>query len=540
MGKRRLTNTRLRVDFSKSQEELDVPNLLMLQKDSYDSFLYSNDSRESGIERVLKSIFPIQDSAGRVTLEYAGCEFGKQKYTIAETMVRGLTYSIPLKIKIRLVLWDKDDKGEQVGVKDIKEQTIYVREIPLMTDRVSFIINGVERVVVNQLHRSPGVIFKEDESNTSANKLIYTGQIIPNMGAWLYFEYDAKDIMYVRINKRRKMPVTILFRALGYSKQQIIQMLYPVLDVSVKKDKFYIPFNPNDIEGSLEYDLINEKGQVVLPAGKRFNKKRIRDLNEQNISYDKVEFSTTNLLNTYLAEPVIDSKSGEVILDTLSPLNEANIKKLNDNKITKFKIIHDTAPGYDNSIINSFLADMESLKNIRQTEKIDDECDLAAIRIYKVMRPAEPVTREVAHKFIEQLFFDPSRYDLTGVSRMKMNHKLNLKVPDYVSVLTYEDIIETVKYLMQVRNGKGRIDDRDHLGNRRIRAIGELLANELHSGLVKMQKSIKDKLTQQTSFENVMPHDLISSKMITSTIMEFFASGQFRYQRLRIKGDFPH
>lgn len=526
MGKRRLTNTRLRVDFSKSQEELDVPNLLMLQKDSYDSFLYSNDSRESGIERVLKSIFPIQDSAGRVTLEYAGCEFGKQKYTIAETMVRGLTYSIPLKIKIRLVLWDKDDKGEQVGVKDIKEQTIYVREIPLMTDRVSFIINGVERVVVNQLHRSPGVIFKEDESNTSANKLIYTGQIIPNMGAWLYFEYDAKDIMYVRINKRRKMPVTILFRALGYSKQQIIQMLYPVLDVSVKKDKFYIPFNPNDIEGSLEYDLINEKGQVVLSAGKRFNKKRIRDLNEQNISYDKVEFSTTNLLNTYLAEPVIDSKSGEVILDTLSPLNEANTKKLNDNKITKFKIIHDTAPGYDNSIINSFLADMESLKNIRQTEKIDDECDLAAIRIYKVMRPAEPVTREVAHKFIEQLFFDPSRYDLTGVGRMKMNHKLNLKVPDYVSVLTYEDIIETVKYLMQVRNGKGRIDDRDHLGNRRIRAIGELLANELHSGLVKMQKSIKDKLTQQTSFENVMPHDLISSKMITSTIMEFFASGQ--------------
>ena len=525
MGKR-LTNTRLRVDFSKNKEGLDVPNLLMLQKDSYDSFLKGYEGRESGIERILKSIFPIHDNAGRVTLEYVGCEFGKQKYTIVETMVRGLTYSIPLKITIRLVLWDKDDNGGQIGVKDIKEQVIYVREIPLMTDRVSFIINGVERVVVNQLHRSPGVIFKEDETNISTNKLLYTGQIIPNIGAWLYFEYDAKDIMYVRINKRRKMPVTILFRALGYSKQQIIQMLYPVLDVSVKQDKFYVPFSPDDIEGSLEYNLINDKGQVVLLAGKRFNKKHIKDLKEQGISYDKVELPTTNLSKAYLAEPIVDAKTGEVILDVLTPMNEANIRKTIESKITKFKIIHDTAIGYDNSIINSFLADMDSLKNIRQIEKIDNECDLAAIRIYKVMRPAEPVTREVAHRFIEQLFFDPSRYDLTGVGRMKMNHKLNLKVPDYVSVLTYDDIIGTVKYLMQVRNGRGRTDDRDHLGNRRIRAIGELLANELHSGLVKMQKSIKDKLTQQTSFENVMPHDLISSKMITSTIMEFFASGQ--------------
>ena len=524
--RKRLTSTRLRADFSKSKKELDVPNLLMLQKTSYDSFLYSSDGRESGIEKVLKSIFPIQDSGGRVTLEYVGCEFGKQKYTISETMVRGLTYSIPLKIKIRLLLWDKDEKNEQVGIKDIKEQTVYVREIPLMTDRVSFIINGVERVVVNQLHRSPGVIFKEEESNTSANKLIYNGQIIPNMGAWLYFEYDAKDIMYVRINKRRKMPITILFRALGYSKQQIIQMFYPILDVFVKNGQFFIPFDPTNLEGSLEYDLKNDKGQVILPSGKRFNNKRIKDLTERNISYDKVEFPIQNLVSSYLAEPIVNDETGEVILDILSPLNETNLKKIFEYDITNFRIIHDTAPGYDNSIINSFLADMESLKAIRQTEKIDDENDLAAIRIYKVMRPAEPVTKEVAKKFIEQLFFDPSRYDLTGVGRMKMNHKLNIKVPDYITVLTYEDIIETVKYLMQVRNGKGRIDDRDHLGNRRIRAIGELLANELHSGLVKMQKSIKDKLTQQASFDNIMPHDLISSKMITSTIMEFFASGQ--------------
>lgn len=522
----RLTSTRLRADFSKDRGELEVPNLLMLQKASYDSFLYPQEGRESGIERVLKSIFPIQDSGARVTLEYVGCEFGKQKYTILETMIRGLTYSIPLKIKIRLVLWDKDEKGEQVGIKDIKEQTIYVREIPLMTDRVSFIINGVERVVVNQLHRSPGVIFKEEESNTSANKLIYTGQIIPNIGAWLYFEYDSKDIMYVRINKRRKIPVTILFRALGYSKQQIIRIFYPILNIEVKGDKYFIPFKEVNLDTSFDYDLVNDKGQVVLPSGKRFNKKREKLLQDEDIKYEKVQYPATNLSKSYLAEPVYNPTTGEVVLDSLSILNDSNLKKISELKIKELKVINDTAPGHDSSIINSFIADMENLKAIKQVEKTENESELAAIRIYKVMRPAEPVTKEVARKFIEQLFFDPSRYDLTGVGRMKMNHKLNLDVPDYVTVLTYNDMIATVKYLMSVRNGKGRIDDRDHLGNRRIRAIGELLANELHAGLVKMQKSIKDKLTQQASFDNVMPHDLISSKMITSTIMEFFASGQ--------------
>ncbi|PAF43714.1 DNA-directed RNA polymerase subunit beta/beta' [Helicobacter sp. 11S03491-1] len=519
------TKNRLRIDFTKLPQSLEVPNLLLLQRDSYDSFLSPKDNKESGIEKVFKSIFPIQDAQNRITLEYAGCEFGKPKYTIREAMERGITYAIPLKIKIRLILWDKDEKGEKIGIKDIKEQSIFIREIPLMTNRTSFIINGVERVVVNQLHRSPGVIFKEEESSTSFNKLIYTGQIIPDRGSWLYFEYDAKDTLFVRINKRRKVPVTILFRAMGYSKRDIIKMFYPLLNVRFEKGKYLIPFNPKDFDGRIEFDIKDSSGEVVIPAGKRLTAKKAKELQEKGLEW--IEYPAEILLNRYLAAPIVDKKSGEVILDALTQLDEGKLKKISEAKIKDFVIANDLALGFDDSIMNSFASDAESLRLLKQTEKIDDENDLAAIRIYKVMRPGEPVTKEVAKQFVKQLFFEPERYDLTRVGRMKMNHKLGLNVPDYITVLTHEDIMETVKYLMKVKNGQGRIDDRDHLGNRRIRAIGELLANELHTGLVKMQKAIKDKLTTMSgAFDTIMPHDLINSKMITSTILEFFTGGQ--------------
>lgn len=518
--------SRLRVDFTKNPQNLDVPNLLLLQRGSYDSFLSTDSSGESGIEKVFRTIFPIQDAQNRVTLEYMGCEFGKPKYTATEAMVRGITYSIPLKMKVRLVLWDKDEKtGEKVGIKDIKEQSIYVREIPLMTDRTSFIINGVERVVVNQLYRSPGVIFKEEESTTSSNKLIYTGQIIPDRGSWLYFEYDAKDVLHARINKRRKVPVTIIFRAMGYSKQDILRMFYSNLAIRAKNGKYLTQFNPDHFDGRLEFDLKNEKGEVLLQANKRLSAKKAKQLQEEGLKW--VEYPAEILLSRYLSEPIIDANSGEVIFDSLTQLDESKLKKIQEAGITEFQVANDLASGSDKSIINSFFADAESLRLLKQTEKIEDENDLAAIRIYKVMRPGEPVTKEVAKAFVRQLFFDPERYDLTRVGRMKMNHKLGLNVPDYVTVLTHEDIFESVKYLIKVKNGLGRIDDRDHLGNRRIRAIGELLANELHVGLVKMQKAIRDKLTTMSGqFDAIMPHDLINSKMITSTIMEFFTGGQ--------------
>jgi DNA-directed RNA polymerase subunit beta len=271
------SGNRLRVDFSKTPQQIEVPNLLQLQQSSYDNFLMldAKDRATSGIEQVFQSVFPIHDTQNRLTVEYIGSEVANPKYTVRECMERGLTYAVSLRMKTRLVLWDRDENTkEKLGVKDIKEQSIFVRDIPLMTERTSFIINGVERVVVNQLHRSPGVIFKEEESTTAGNKLIYTGQIIPDRGSWLYFEYDPKDILYMRINKRRKVPVTIMFRALGYSKQDILKLFYPIQTISIDDNKFTMDFNPSDFASRLTYDLIDTDGKVLILAGKRLSVKK--------------------------------------------------------------------------------------------------------------------------------------------------------------------------------------------------------------------------------------------------------------------------
>lgn len=520
------SGNRLRVDFSDVAKQIEIPNLLQLQKKSFEHFLdIKNSGNESGIEKVFKSIFPIHDPQNRLSLEYVSSELTSPKYTVRECMERGLTYAVNLKIKIRLILHDKDEKtGEKIGVRDIKEQEIFVRDIPLMTERVSFVINGVERVVVNQLHRSPGVIFKEEESPTVANRLIYTAQIIPDRGSWLYFEYDTKDVLYVRINKRRKVPITVLFRALGYKKQDIVKLFYPILNLKIKKNKILVPFNADDYIARVDYDLKDEKGNLILEAGKRLTRSKAEKLVADGLKF--VEYPLEVLVSRYLASPVYDKKSGEVIYDTLTQLDENKISKIIETQST-IDIANDRAAGVDTAIINSFLQDAEMLKLLRQSESVDDENDLAAIRIYKVMRPGEPVTKEAAKAFVNDLFFNPERYDLTSVGRMKMNHKLSLDVPEYVSVLTREDLIKTAKYLIRVKNNDGVIDDRDHLGNRRIRSIGELLANELHLGFVKMQKAIRDKFTSLSSnVDELLPYDLVNPKVITTTIMEFFTGGE--------------
>lgn len=520
------SGNRLRVDFSDVAKQIEIPNLLQLQKKSFEHFLdIKNSGNESGIEKVFKSIFPIHDPQNRLSLEYVSSELTSPKYTVRECMERGLTYAVNLKIKIRLILHDKDEKtGEKIGVRDIKEQEIFVRDIPLMTERVSFVINGVERVVVNQLHRSPGVIFKEEESPTVANRLIYTAQIIPDRGSWLYFEYDTKDVLYVRINKRRKVPITVLFRALGYKKQDIVKLFYPILNLKIKKNQILVPFNADDYIARVDYDLKDEKGNLILEAGKRLTRSKAEKLVADGLKF--VEYPLEVLVSRYLASPVYDKESGEVIYDTLTQLDENKISKIIETQST-IDIANDRAAGVDTAIINSFLQDAEMLKLLRQSESVDDENDLAAIRIYKVMRPGEPVTKEAAKAFVNDLFFNPERYDLTSVGRMKMNHKLSLDVPEYVSVLTREDLIKTAKYLIRVKNNDGVIDDRDHLGNRRIRSIGELLANELHLGFVKMQKAIRDKFTSLSSnVDELLPYDLVNPKVITTTIMEFFTGGE--------------
>ncbi|MCJ7766229.1 MAG: DNA-directed RNA polymerase subunit beta, partial [Thiovulaceae bacterium] len=490
------SGNRLRVDFAKTPQQIEIPNLLQLQQSSYDNFLMiAKKNRDtSGIEKVFSSAFPIHDSQNRLTIEYLGSEVATPKYTVRECMERGLTYAVSLKMKTRLVIWDRDENTkEKLGVKDIKEQSIFVRDIPLMTERTSFIVNGVERVVVNQLHRSPGVIFKKEESTTAGNKLIYTGQIIPDRGSWLYFEYDPKDILYMRINKRRKVPVTIMFRAMGYSKPDILKMFYPLQKINIAENKFTMDFNPEEFAGRLDYDLVSASGEVLVALGKRLTPKRGQKFLEDGVT--AVQYPIEVLVDRYLAVPIIDPETGEILFDTMTAIDETKLKKMAEAGVTEFTIANDLAEGVDASIINAFNADADSLKLLKMTEEIEDENDLSAIRIYKVMRPGEPVTKEAAKAFVNQLFFDPERYDLTKVGRMKMNHKLNLDIPEYITVLTSEDIINTVKYVIKVKNGKGRIDDRDHLGNRRIRSIGELLGNELHNGLVKMQKAIKDKLS---------------------------------------------
>ena len=522
------SGNRLRIDFAKIPRQIEIPHLLQLQQKSYENFLMidAKDRSQSIIERVFRSAFPIHDQQNRITLNYKGCEIIKPKYTVRECMERGLTYAVSLKLKISLTIWNRDDKtGEKLDPKEIKDQSVFVRNIPLMTDRTSFVVNGVERVIVNQLHRSPGVIFKEQESTTVVNKLLFFAQIIPDRGSWLYFEYDAKDILYARINKRRKIPVTILFRALDYSKSDILKIFYPIQEIFVKDNRFVIRFDPEKATGRVEHDIKDLDGNIIIQNGKRLSKKKAQKLAEDGLEW--IEYPIELLVERHLAKPIIDSESGEVIYDVVTPLDENRIRKIVEMGIESFFIADDTGEDTDSSIIHSFKADQESLKLLKQTEDVDDENLLAAIRIYKVMRPGEPVTPEGAKSFLKQLFFDPERYDLTEVGRMKMNHKLGQDIPEYVTVLTSEDIINTVKYLIKVRNGDGHIDDRDHLGNRRIRAIGELLGNELHNGLMKMQKAIKDKMTTISgSLDDLMPHDLVNSKMITNTVLEFFSGGQ--------------
>jgi len=522
------SGNRLRVDFSKTPREIEIPNLLQLQQKSYENFLMlgEKDRKNSTLERVFRSAFPIHDQQNRVTLTYKNSEIVKPKYTVRECMERGLTYSVSLKMNIALTIWNRDEKtGEKLDPKEIKEQAVFVRDIPLMTERTSFVVNGVERVIVNQLHRSPGVIFKEEEGTTVGSGLIYSAQIIPDRGSWLYFEYDSKNILYARINKRRKIPVTILFRALDYSKDDIVKLFYATKTISIKDNRFLVKFDANDFTGRAEYDVKDIDGNTVVNAGKRLTKKKAQKLIEDGLEW--IEYPFDVLMERHLATPVIDQESGEVLYDVVTPLDETKLKKMIEQGIDTIDIIDDLADGSDQSIINAFIADNESLRLLKQTEEIDDENVLSAIRIYKVMRPGEPVTPDAAQAFLRQLFFDPERYDLTKVGRMKMNHKLGLDIPEYATVLTSEDLINTVKYLIKVKNGQGHIDDRDHLGNRRIRAIGELLGNELHNGLVKMQKAIKDKMTTVSgTIDELMPHDLVNSKMITNTILEFFSSGQ--------------
>jgi len=522
------SGNRLRVDFSTSTSAIQIPNLLDLQKVSYEKFLMlgSKDKTTSGLNRVFKSIFPIDDIHNRIKLEFLSSELTKGKYSPDDAIIRGGTYGATLKIDIKLTLYNIDENtGEKLGVKNSKIQTLTIKDIPMITDKASFIVNGVERVVVSQLHGSPGVIFKEEESPTVSNKLLYSAKLIPSRGSWLYFEYDSKDILNVRINKRRKAPVTILLRALGYSKEDILKIFYPIQTIYFKKNKFITKFEPEEHTDRLNFDLVDENGKTIINAGKRLTQRKLKALVDSGL--DMIEYPVEALLERYTASAIYDKKTGELLFDTLTPLSDIKIKEMLDNDIKEIQIVNDLSKKSDISIINAFIADEEPLKLLKQTQETDDENELCAIRIYKIMKSGEPVIAPVAVEFVNDLFFNPDRYDLSSVGRMKMNLKLGIDVLEYVNTLTLQDIIATIKYLIKVKAGQGNIDDRDHLGNRRVRAVGELLSDKLYGGLSNMQKIIKDRMTTLTgTLDDIMPQELINTKMITSIITEFFTTGQ--------------
>ena len=404
------SGNRLRIDFSKTPREIEIPNLLQLQQKSYENFLMLDEKDRSAsiLEKVFRSAFPIHDQQNRLTLSYKNSEIIKSKYTVRECMERGLTYSVSLKMNIALTIWNRDEKtGERLDPKEIKEQAVFVRDIPLMTDRTSFIVNGVERVIVNQLHRSPGVIFKEEESTVAGGKQLYSAQIIPDRGSWLYFEYDAKEILYARINKRRKIPVTILFRALDYTKEDIVKLFYSTKEIFIKDGRFLVKFNADDFAGRADYDVKDLDGNVIVSAGKRLTKKKAQKLIDDGLEW--IEYPVDILMDRYLSSPVIDQESGEVLYDSVTALDENKLKRMVEQGVESIEVIDDLAEGSDRSIINAFIADNESLRLLKQTEEIEDENLLSAIRIYKVMRPGEPVTPEAAKAFLKQLFFDPER-----------------------------------------------------------------------------------------------------------------------------------
>jgi len=512
----------IRKNFGKLIETLTIPNLIEVQKKSYTQFLSSKDITEAnlqkGLERVFKSIFPIEELSDKATLEYLSFRLEKPKYDVEECRQRDLTYSAPLKPTLRLVIYDIDQENNTKQVLSAKEQEVYMGDIPLMTPSGTFVINGVERVVVNQMHRSPGVFFDHDKGKTHASgKLLFNCRVIPNRGSWLDFEYDIKDILYFRIDRKRKLPITTLLYALGFNRKEILELFYDfktfIFD-TVKK-KWKTSFNPDDYKRpiKLREDLINSNNdKIILKKGSQINltvAKKLYSDGLKNVLVDNDFFR-----GKYVKNNLINPNNNEIILkaggcieqDSLDEIAKQNIKELtiaDINPINKGSYIVDT---------------LNLDKNNNKEEAISD--------IYKVLRPGEPPSFDVANDVFKNLFFTSHRYDLSDVGRVKLNSKLHLKCKDDVTILRNDDIIAIIQHMLDLRDGKGEVDDIDHLGNRRVRSVGELVENQFRIGILRMERVIKEKMSVLLEVESAMPQDLINPRPITSALNDFFATSQ--------------
>ena len=509
---------RIRKYFGSIREVADMPNLIEVQKASYDQFLLVDEPKDGrpdeGLQSVFKSVFPISDFAGTALLEFVRYEFEAPKYDVDECRQRGMTFAAPLKVTLRLIVFDVDDDTGAKSVKDIKEQDVYMGDMPLMTDNGTFIVNGTERVIVSQMHRSPGVFFDHDKGKThSSGKLLFAGRIIPYRGSWLDIEFDAKDIVHARIDRRRKIPVTSLMMALGLDGEEILDTFYNKIPYTRDGDGWRMPFDANRMRGmKATIDLVDaDTGETVLEAGKKMTARTARQLADKGLK--ALKLSDLDLVTQYVAEDLVNPATGEIFVEAGDEITDKLLATLigaGFDEIPILDIDHINTGAY---VRNTLAVD----KNASREEALYD--------IYRVMRPGEPPTIETAEAMFQSLFFDPERYDLSAVGRVKMNMRLDLQCPDTIRVLRREDVIAVIRTLVDLRDGRGEIDDIDNLGNRRVRSVGELMENQYRVGLLRMERAIKERMSS-VEIDTVMPQDLINAKPAAAAVREFFGSSQ--------------
>jgi len=530
---------RIRKDFAKRPKILDVPYLLAIQLDSYRDFLQLDTSPaargENGLHAAFKSVFPIVSYSGNAALEYVSYQLGNPVFDVKECQMRGITFAAPLRVKVRLVIYDKEATTTPKPVKDIREQEVYMGEIPLMTDNGTFVINGTERVIVSQMHRSPGVFFDHDKGKThSSGKLLFNARVIPYRGSWLDFEFDPKDCLYVRIDRRRKLPASVLLRALGYTNQEMLAIFFETNRFEFKGDVITLELVPERLRGeTASFDLKDEKGNVLVEEGRRVTARHINQMNKAGLT--KLQVPAEYLLGKTLAHDVVDEETGEVIANANDELTAELMGKLREAGINELRTL------YTN--------DLDRGPYISDTLRIDSTRTQleALVEIYRMMRPGEPPTKDAAENLFHNLFFTDDRYDLSPVGRMKFNRRVGRKDVEGPGVLydgryfssrddasmaklvevhgDSSDILDAMKVLIDIRNGKGTVDDIDHLGNRRIRSVGEMAENQFRVGLVRVERAVKERLSMAES-EGLMPQDLINAKPVSAAIKEFFGSSQ--------------
>ncbi len=508
---------RIRKDFGKHQQVIEAPFLLSTQVDSYREFLQDGTAGDDldlkGLHGALSSVFPISSYSGNAALEYVSYVLGKPEFDVVECKLRGMTYAAPLRVTVRLVIYDKDSPAKNKKVKEVKEQDVYMGDLPLMTETGTFIINGTERVIVNQMHRSPGVFFDHDRGKThSSGKLLYKARVIPYRGSWLDFEFDPKDCVFTRIDRRRKLPVTILLRALGMEDEEILATFFEMSHVTLRKNDAKLDLVPARLRGETALaDITDKKGNVIVARDRRITARHVKQIEEAGVK--TLEVSDDYLIGRILAHNIVDSDSGELLARCNDEITSELLQKLREVKVKSFDILH--------------VNDLDQGPYISNTLRIDPtSSELEALwEIYKMMRPGEPPTKDAAQNLFKNLFFSADRYDLSAVGRMKFNRRVKREELEGSGTLDRDDILAVLRVLIDIRNGNGTVDDIDHLGNRRVRSVGEMAENQFRIGLVRVERAVRERLSMAES-EGLGPQDLINAKPVAAAIKEFFGSSQ--------------